>query len=120
MALNNNDQTGIRAFLLGELTEDEQQTVEERLMVEDDLFDEFEISKSELVEEYCANELSRKENEWFESHFLASPEGRERYELAMSLGHVQRFPIRPRPLSFFERLRSLFNQRPSLIASATA
>ena len=79
MALNHNDQTRIRQFLLGRLSETEQQKLEERLMIEDDLFQELEISKSELVEEYCANELNHEDNQWFERNFLASPEGKERY-----------------------------------------
>src|SRR5215208_1140716 len=104
MALNNNDQTQIRQFLLGKLSEDDQQKIEERLMVENDLFEELEISKGELVEEYCANELTREEHHWFERHFLASPEGKERYALAVALGHLQHDPSElPRPVTFFER-----------------
>ena len=71
MALNN-DQITIREYLLGKLSEDEQQKIEERLMTENDLFQEFEISKGELVEEYLANELSGEEHEWFEGHFLSA------------------------------------------------
>ena len=54
-------------------------------MLEDDLLEELEISKGELVEEYCAAELSREEHQWFEQHYLASPEGRQRYALALTL-----------------------------------
>ena len=104
MALNDNDQTHIREFLLGRLSDDEEQKLEERLLVEDDLFQELEISKSELVEEYCANELNHEENQWFERNFLSSPEGKERYSLAVTLSHLQRPPSPPtRSLTFFER-----------------
>jgi hypothetical protein len=120
MALNNNDQIRIREFLLGRLSEDEQQNLEERLMIEDDLFQELEISKSELVEEYCANELSREENQWFERNFLASPEGKQRYSLAVTLSHLQRSPSSPRRITFFERLQNLFRQHSWSIASASA
>ena len=121
MALNNNDQTQLRQFLLGKLSEDEQQQIEERLLVEDDLFEELEISKGELVDEYCANELTREEHHWFERHFLASPEGKERYALAVALGHLQHDPSEsPRRVTFFERLKDFFKQHPSVIAMASA
>jgi hypothetical protein len=122
MALNINDQTRIRDYLLGKLSEDEQKKIEERLMVEDDLFEEFEISKDELVEEYYANELTRDEHQWFERNFLASPEGKERYILATAIGHLAS-SARPtsRPQTFFERIENLFRQNPWLMAaSATA
>ena len=68
MALNNHDQAQIREYLLGKLTEAEQEKIEERLMLEDEFFDEFEVSKDELVEEYCAGELGQAERKWFEEH----------------------------------------------------
>ena len=120
MALDN-DQTRVRDYLLGKLSEDDQQKIEERLMTEDDLFQELEISKSELVEDYCANELSPDEQEWFESHFLASPEGRETYEFTLTLDHLARSIPKPVPtFSFFERLRNPFKQYPWVVATASA
>jgi len=120
MALNNNDQARIRDYLLGKLSEDDQRIIEERLMTEDDLFQELEISKSELVEDYRANELSRDEQRWFESHFLASPEGRETYEFTLALDHLGRSAPKPAPpVSFFERLQNLFKQYPWAVATAS-
>ena len=108
MALNNNDQTRIREFLLGKLSKDEQQKIEERLIVEEDLFNEFEISKGELVEEYCANELTEEEHQWFERHFLASPEGKETYAFAVALGGLQRGASKPPDrLTFLDQLKEL-------------
>lgn len=121
MALNDKDQTRIREFLLGKLSEDEQQKIEERLIVEEALFDELEISKGELVEEYCANELTRDEHEWFERNLLASPEGKQRFALAVALDHLQSKISKPRrSVTFFERIKDLFRQNPSLIAIASA
>jgi hypothetical protein len=121
MALNSKDQTRIREFLLGKLSDAEQLKLEERLIVEDDLFEELEISKGELVEEYCAKELTRDEQEWFEHHFLASPEGKERYALAVTLDHLEPpIPELPRPRTLLDRLNDLLKQRPWVIATATA
>ena len=85
MALNNHDQAQIREYLLGKLTEAEQEKIEERLLLDDELFDEFEVSKDELVEEYCAGELGQAERKWFEEHFLATQEGRQRRAFAVAM-----------------------------------
>jgi hypothetical protein len=120
MALSN-DQTRIREFLLGKLSEDEQQKIEERLLTEDDLFEELEVTKGELVEEYNANDLTRQEREWFERTFLASPEGKERYAFVTALDRLKRnTPAPPSPPSFFERIKNFFKQHPPKIAIASA
>jgi hypothetical protein len=113
MVLGNSDQTTVREYLLGHLNDVEQEQIERRLMVEDDLFEELEISKGELIEEYQAGELAAQEKAWFERNFLASPEGRQRYILAIALGQIkpqpaaQQQPVHP---TFLERLTSLFKQ----------
>ena len=113
MALSDNDQAHIRQYLLGILSDDEQEKLEERLMVEDDLFDELEISKGELVEEYRAGELSQKDRQWFERHFLASPDGRQRHAFAVAIECLERLPhAEPAPprLTFREKLDAFFRQ----------
>ena len=88
MALSAHDQSRIREYLLGHLSHEEQVHLEERLIVDDDLSQELEISKAELIEEYCAGELTEKEQQWFESNYLASREGRQRYTLAVALRYL--------------------------------
>ncbi len=104
MALSNHDQARVRQYLLGHLTEEEQQNIEERLMLEDDLFEELEISKGELIEEYCAGELTEPESRWFGQHYLASPEGRQRHTFALALQCMKRPVPEPQPLTLSERL----------------
>lgn len=122
MALSTNDQAAIREYLLGRLPDHEQQKIEERLMLEDDLFQEFEISTSELVEKYCAGELGKKERQWFESHFLASNDGKERHRLALAFAALKQ-PVAPPPqrLTWFERFGNLVStQRWAFAAAASA
>ena len=122
MALSTNDQAAIRDYLLGQLPDHEQQKIEERLMLEDDLFQEFEVSTNELVEEYCAGELSPKERQWFESHFLASNDGKERHRLALALAGLEQ-PVAPtpQPLTWFERFSNLVStQRWAFATTASA
>ena len=88
MALNNYDQESIRRYLLGPLSANEQQKIEERLMTEDDFFEQLEISKDEVLEDYCAGDLTATEREWLEHHFLASPEGKFRRRFALALDQL--------------------------------
>ena len=121
MALNNQDQAQIRQYLLGKLSEAEQEKIEERLMVEDELLDEFEASKDELVEEYCAGDLEHAERDWFESHYLASAEGRQRQAFALTMDYyMKRHASNPAPRTvtpppsptFFERFATFVRTNP--------
>ena len=109
MALSDYDQVRIREYLLGKLTDDEQEKIEERLMVEDDLFQELEISKGELIEEYRAGDLSQKEKQSF-ARFLSTPEGRRRHAFAVAIECLGQTNPPPQPLSWFERLKPLFQK----------
>jgi hypothetical protein len=130
MALNTHDQAQIREYLLGKLTEAEQEKIEERLMLEDDLFDEFEVSKDELVEEYCAGELDQAERKWFEEHFLASTEGRQRRAFAVAMDCLrqpvpveqpQQPELHDKPqLELFERLAAFVKRQPWAVATVAA
>lgn len=119
MALNNDDQAQMREYLLGKLSDEEQQKIEERLMVEDELLDEFEASKDEVIEDYHAGELTQNERHWLEAHFLASPEGRERYLFALTKDRFYHPAPDPRPRAgWFERVRSSVNVPPWMWATA--
>src|SRR5689334_21873562 len=123
MALNNHHQGQLREYLLGKLSDAEQEKIEARLMVEDQLFDEFEASKDELVEEYCAGELGTTERQFFEEHYLRSVEGQERRACVLAMDCLQsRQPVTidewtplplpvhppdPRP-GIFQQLMALF------------
>src|SRR6185369_635446 len=100
MVLNNIDQARIRDYLLGRLSDEEEEKLEERLMVDDELFEELEISKGEIVEEYSAGELSQSDRQSFEERYLASPEGRERFTFSVALDRLgQRKPaVAPMPM----------------------
>jgi hypothetical protein len=109
MALSNNDQIRVRDYLLGHLSEDEQEKIEERLITDDELFDELEISKEELIEEYQAGDMAQTDRQWFERHYLASPEGRLDYTFGLALDRVEKPNPAPKPASFYEQLSSFFS-----------
>jgi len=120
MALTNQDQATIRQYLLGHLSEEEQQKIEERLMTEDELAEELEITTGELIEEYYSGELNQDDRSWFARHYLASPEGRQRYTFTVALNCLKRPLPAPQHLSLLERLESFFNKHRWEVATATA
>jgi hypothetical protein len=108
MALIDHDQASIRQYLLGKLSLEEQETIEERLMVEDDLFQELEILKGELIEEYRDGELNEVERKSFEQGFLASAEGRRGQAFAIAIECLER--NQPKPAGMFARFAALFRK----------
>src|ERR1041384_503134 len=86
MTLHSNDQTTIRQYLLGELSDEAQrQQVEERLLTDDDFFQELEITEDELIDQYLTGALTADERRNFESHFLAAPERQRKLSFARAL-----------------------------------
>src|SRR5215204_1811485 len=78
MQPDSKDRLLIRQYLLGELAgEGEREQIEERLLTNDEFFDEFELVKEELIDQYVEGEITGETRERFERHFLTTP-GRQR------------------------------------------
>jgi len=122
MALNNPDEETIRRYLLGKLTDDEEAITEQRLLTEDGFFEDMEVMKDELVEEYLARQLTKEEAEWFEKNFLASPEGEQRHGFAKVLNRyvvAHRLPSKQNP-ALSQRRLGFWNSQPGLLRAAAA
>ncbi|HSS22242.1 MAG TPA: CHAT domain-containing protein [Pyrinomonadaceae bacterium] len=78
MARNIDDQSAIKRYLLGQLSDDEQREIEFRLLSDEDFLEELEIVEDELIDEYLESTLSAEQRLRFEKHFLASPERKQR------------------------------------------
>jgi uncharacterized coiled-coil protein SlyX len=74
MKLDTGSETLIRRYLLAALTEEERERVEARLMVED-----------ELVDEYLDQVLTPRERQRFEETFLGAPERQHKLRFAKAL-----------------------------------
>jgi hypothetical protein len=72
----------IREYLLGVLTEDRRDAIEQRCLNDDDFHQEMEIVEEELFDEYLQSKLTEAERRLFETHFLASPLRRQRLQFA--------------------------------------
>ena len=66
----------LRQYVLGELDDERRGEVEERLVVEPDLFELLGPTEDELVEDYLEDVLTPKERVAFERHFLTNEDRR--------------------------------------------
>src|SRR5829696_4799945 len=121
MAVSEHDHYITRRYLLGQLTDDEEQRLEERLLSEDDFFQELELTKDELAQEYASGELAAKERKWLQENFLASSEGKQRHEFAKTFDHyIRNHPTqRQKSPSLIERLWKFLNSQPQLLRAAS-
>jgi len=85
MAHENRDDGLIRRYLLGRLGEDELQQLEERIMVDNELFDQVLLAEDEMVEDYVNRDLPESDRSDFESSFVSTPEGRQQVAYVSAL-----------------------------------
>jgi len=90
MAQNYEDQGSIRRYLLHQLTGEEQQQIEQRLLTEDDVFEELEIAEDELIDDYLRRRLSEVDRKRFEEKFLATPGRQQKMRFSRSLSRYVR------------------------------
>ncbi|HKX28952.1 MAG TPA: CHAT domain-containing protein [Blastocatellia bacterium] len=79
------EEPGLRRYLLGDLSPEEREPIEERLLVDDHLIDQLAFVEEELVDDYLFDQLSSHERQRFEEHFLMVPERRQKLDLARQL-----------------------------------
>ena len=79
------DQEKIKSYLLGLLPEEEGAEVEARLLTDREFCDELSIGEDDLVEQYLSGALSSSDGQAFESHFVRSPERRQKIRFARAL-----------------------------------
>ena len=75
----------IQRYLLGELTEAEQTTLEQQYFNDRSLFEEVVLVENELVDKYARGLLAPATRDRFEKHYLDHPRRRERARFAEAL-----------------------------------
>lgn len=75
----------IRKYLLGQTSEAERLDLEERLLADDDTYEELLIVENELTDEYLRGRLSQTELKNFETHFLLAPSRQEKLRFARAV-----------------------------------
>lgn len=121
MARNDNQKV-ISQYLLGELSDDEQQIFEERLLKEHGLWEMVNVVEDQLIDEYLSGTFPESRRKTFEEKFLASPDRKEqlRFAKAMNRNLVKPIP-RPNRVGWVNRLITWLQQhviaRPVLVAA---
>ncbi len=101
----------LRGYLLGELTQEEQLVpLEDRLLTEDNFFEEFELVKDDLIDQYVNQQLTPEDRRRFEQYFLTTPKRREDVRHAEALARYARKSLQEAQQS--EEKKYLRNDRP--------
>jgi len=125
----------IRQYLLGILPHEQMAQFEERLLADDELYEELLIGEEEILDDFLGDEVSPSERERIETYFLQTPARQEQLcfagtlrsyasehghrplgaeEVASRLGRVRIPPARKTVFSF------LFPRNPALAFSLTS
>lgn len=115
-------------YLLGELSEAEQQRIEDQYFRDIEFFDQLLIAEDELIDAYVNSELSGDRLNRFEYYFLQSPERREKVAfaeawqafIAKQSEFIPDLQISPPPQSIFKQLSFLLPTTAALIVSISA
>jgi len=85
MSLTDNDEMEMRRYLLGEVTDQGREQVEQQLMTDSQYLGHFLRTEESLLDEYVNGKLDEDERGPFETYFLSAPERRDKLEFARSL-----------------------------------
>src|SRR3989442_7997894 len=85
MTSNPEIQGNIKKYLLGQLAGEDLAEIEQRILTDEEFYEEVQIMEDELVDEYVNSELSADERRLFEKNFLADPESRNKLRLGRAL-----------------------------------
>ena len=72
-------------YLLGQVSPQEQDDIEKRYFYDDQVFEDVVAAENEMIDSYVHGRLGATEKNQFETHFLSTPERRERLSFAQSL-----------------------------------
>lgn len=75
----------IRRYLLGELSEQEQEQVEQRLLSDDDYYQQVQIAEDELLFDFVSDELPSQDKTRFKQRVLPIPERQQDVRFAKAL-----------------------------------
>jgi anti-sigma factor RsiW len=79
------DDDGLIKYLLGELSEQERDRIEDKYFADDALHERLLALEEDLTDAYVCGQLSSEQNQHFEKWFLRSPERLERLEFSRAL-----------------------------------
>ncbi len=88
------DSHALRALLLHRLSEAEARALEESLMQEEGVLEALQDAEHDLLDDYAHGRLNDADRVRVERHLLATPEARQRLEMARALARARPTPAR--------------------------
>lgn len=99
----------LRSYLLDEMSDEEQLTIEEKFLTDDSLFDELNALEDELYYDYKQGNLSSKEKIAFEKKFLSTPEDLQKADFAETFLQITDEVSREKTaLTFWQSIAAFF------------
>ncbi len=84
--------TQLRSYLLGGLSSDEEQRIEERLLADNEFIEQMLIVEEDLIDDYSNGRLDPSQQKSYEKLFLSTDEGRQRLKISQVLNkHLKTF-----------------------------
>jgi hypothetical protein len=105
------EQKQTRQYLLGNLPPKNLAELEVRLLADKGSYEALLVAEDELIDEYLADRLSRAERESFESHFLITPERRQK----LSFSRAFRKYVKLNEVAYQEKGTTKSERRNSLV-----
>lgn len=96
------DKQKLVEYLLGSLSEDETERIDEASFTDESFADAISAAENDLIDAYVRGELNGAKLEQFETHYLASPRRREKVKFAAAFQNLAEPEIKPeKSESFF-------------------
>ncbi|MGI9054207.1 MAG: CHAT domain-containing protein [Pyrinomonadaceae bacterium] len=107
------EQEKIKRYILGEIGDQNRSAIEERIMTDEDYFQNLTMVEENLIQDYVDGNLAGADRANFEKRFLISAENRQKVKFARALRkYVDENKILPEPekkSSFFASLKAFFS-----------
>jgi len=113
--------TWLRRYLLGELSDEEQQKIEEKLLIDNEYVEQMLIAEEDLIDDYIGGRLPVSQQQAYKQLFPLTREGRRKIQVSRVLkAHLAEFnEPQPSLLSRFQAtLGSLFSPLVLKVAAA--
>ncbi|MDX6614503.1 MAG: hypothetical protein QOD75_3689 [Blastocatellia bacterium] len=85
MDFDRNQDSQLKEYLLGTLSSESREGIEQGLMTDQELYEYLEAAEEDLIDEYLSGDLTADEKAQFEQNFLVTPERRENLRFARTL-----------------------------------
>lgn len=89
------DKQKLVEYLLGSLSEDETERIDEASFIDESFADAISAAENDLIDDYVRGKLNGAKLEQFETHYLASPRRREKVKFAAAFQDLAELQTKP-------------------------